>query len=125
MLLPSNSGRYIIHSIVDQYKSAAPRPVANSIEPHEKYENVSLPSKFNFLDPTGEKAIIISIKKIVKPMIKKYDSKLIAKNSYIDFKDLALSFGFVKTYDERIIKKEKVMNKTDLFHNGFIFTLNI
>tara|TARA_B100001113_G_scaffold161960_2_gene132513 strand:- start:2548 stop:2781 length:234 start_codon:yes stop_codon:yes gene_type:complete len=61
----------------------------------------------------------------MKPIIKKYDSKLIAKKSYIDFKDFALSFGLVKTYDERIIRKEKVINKTDLFHRGLTFILNI
>ena len=67
----------------------------------------------------------LSIKRIIKPIIRKYDSKLIAKKSYTDLKNSALSFGFVKTYDERIIKKENVINKTDLFQSGFIFILNI
>jgi len=63
--------------------------------------------------------------RIKKLIIKKYDSKLIAKKSYIFFKVFALSFGLFKTYDERIIRKEKVINKTDLFHRGLTFILNI
>ena len=37
----------------------------------------------------------------------------------------ALSFGLFKTYDERIIKKKKVINITDVFQSGLIFNLNI
>ena len=35
------------------------------------------------------------------------------------------SNGLFKTYDERIIKKKKVINITDIFQSGLIFNLNI
>ena len=71
--------KYSIHSTVDQYKRAAPNPVAKSIEPHEKYENVFFPSRINFLRPIGKNEITIKNTRIKNPINKKSDSKFMAK----------------------------------------------
>tara|TARA_A100001234_G_scaffold77484_1_gene68514 strand:- start:1436 stop:1738 length:303 start_codon:yes stop_codon:yes gene_type:complete len=84
-----------------------------------------LPWRTSTLEPTGVIAITTKKMRIKKLIIKKYDSKLIAKKSYIFFKVFALSFGLFKTYDERIIRKKKVINITDVFQSGLIFNLNI
>ena len=60
------SVKYTNHSTVDQYKRAAPKPVAKSIEPQEKYENVSLPWRINFFEPTGVKLITSKNNKTIK-----------------------------------------------------------